>query len=82
LRTHPAATATAVIAEWFLALSMDPWGRSSFTDKIASRLVEDGLLRPVTNVTQPEWIIPAIKMSQTPCRLHCYFVHFVIDHKT
>jgi hypothetical protein len=51
LRTHPAATATTVIAEWFLALSMDPWGRSSFTDKIASRLVEDGLLRPVTNVT-------------------------------
>jgi hypothetical protein len=29
-------------------------GTSSFTDKIASWLIEDGLLRLVTNVAQPE----------------------------
>jgi hypothetical protein len=37
---------------------MDPWGRSSFSDKITSWLVEVGLLCPVMNAVQPEWIIP------------------------
>jgi hypothetical protein len=36
---------------------MDPWGHSSFSEKIVLRLIEDGLLRPVMNATQPEWII-------------------------
>jgi hypothetical protein len=37
---------------------MDSWGRSTFTDKIAKRLVREGLLRPVTDAARPEWIIP------------------------
>jgi sulfur relay (sulfurtransferase) DsrF/TusC family protein len=36
---------------------MDLWGHSSFTEKIALRLIEDGLLRLVTNAAQPEWIV-------------------------
>jgi hypothetical protein len=33
---------------------MDPWGRSTFIDKNASWLIEDGLLYPVMNAAQPE----------------------------
>jgi hypothetical protein len=33
---------------------MDPWGHSTFTDKNASWLIEDELLRPVMNTAQPE----------------------------
>jgi hypothetical protein len=47
---------------------MDPWGRSSFTDKIVSWLVEDGLLCLVMNVTQPEWIIPDNEDEPNPPR--------------
>jgi hypothetical protein len=45
---------------------MDMWGRSSFTDKITSRLVEDGLLRPVMNVARLEWIIPGNEDEPNP----------------
>jgi hypothetical protein len=45
---------------------MDPWGRSSFSDKIASWLVKDGLLRPVMNVAQPEWIVPGNEDEPNP----------------
>jgi hypothetical protein len=45
---------------------MDPWGRSSFTDKITSWLVEDGLLCPVTNAAQPEWTVPGNEDEPNP----------------
>jgi hypothetical protein len=45
---------------------MDLWGRSSFTDKITSWLIEDELLRPVTNAAQPEWIVPGNKYELNP----------------
>jgi hypothetical protein len=45
---------------------LDPWGHSSFTDKITSRLVEDGLLRPVVNAAQPEWIFPSNEDEPNP----------------
>jgi hypothetical protein len=38
--------------------SMDPWGRSGFSEKIALWLIEDGLLHLVMSVTLPECIIP------------------------
>jgi hypothetical protein len=45
---------------------MDPWGYSSFSDKIVSRLVKDGLLHSVMNVAQPEWIIPGNEDEPNP----------------
>jgi hypothetical protein len=50
----------------FSVISMDPWGRSSFSDKIVSWLVEDGLLRPVTNAVQPEWIVLSNENEPNP----------------
>jgi hypothetical protein len=56
---------------------MGPWGRSSFSDKIASRLVEDGLLRPVTNAAQPEWIVPGNEDEPNPSAGYVInFTHF------
>jgi hypothetical protein len=56
---------------------MDPWGRSSFTKKIALRLVEDGLLRPVTNAAYPEWIVPGNEdESNPPAGYVVSFAHF------
>jgi hypothetical protein len=56
---------------------MDPWGRSSFTDKITSWLVEDGLLHLVTNVAQLEWIIPGNEdVSNPPTGYVVSFAHF------
>jgi hypothetical protein len=45
---------------------MDPWGYSSFTEKIALRFVEDGLLCPVTNAARPEWIVPGNEDEPNP----------------
>jgi hypothetical protein len=50
----------------FLPFLMDPWGRSSFTEKIVLRLVEDGLLRPMTNIAQLEWIVPGNEDELNP----------------
>jgi hypothetical protein len=45
---------------------MDPWGHSSFSEKIVLGLIEDGLLRPVTNVMRPEWIVPSNEDEPNP----------------
>jgi hypothetical protein len=58
---------------------MDPWGHSSFTEKIALRLIEDGLLHPVTNVTQPEWIVPGHEDEPNPPA--SYIVNFAHFHE-
>jgi hypothetical protein len=58
---------------------MDPWGHSSFTEKIALWPVEDGLLRPVTNVTQPEWII--LGNEDKPDPPTSYIVSFTHFHE-
>jgi hypothetical protein len=47
---------------------MDLWGCSSFTDKVTLWLIEDGLLHPVMNATQSEWIIPSNKDEPNPPR--------------
>jgi hypothetical protein len=56
---------------------MDPWGHSSFSEKIVLRLVEDGLLRSVTNATQSEWIIPGNEDEPNPPAGYiASFLHF------
>jgi hypothetical protein len=40
-------------------VKMDPWPRSSFTQRDVDDLVRRGLLRPViTDAAQPEWRLP------------------------
>jgi hypothetical protein len=58
---------------------MDPWGHSSFTEKIALRLVKDGLLRLVMNAAQPEWIVLGNKDELNPPA--GYIVNFVYFHE-
>jgi hypothetical protein len=56
---------------------MDPWGRSGFTDKITSWLIEDGLLHPMMNTTQLEWIIPGNEDESNPPAIYVIsFAHF------
>jgi hypothetical protein len=56
---------------------MDPWGRSSFTEKIALWFIEDGLLRPMMNVARPEWIIPGNEDEPNPPAGYVVsFMHF------
>jgi hypothetical protein len=56
---------------------MDPWGRSSFTEKIALWFIEDGLLRPMMNVARPEWIIPGNEDEPNPPAGYVIsFMHF------
>jgi hypothetical protein len=58
---------------------MDLWGHSSFTEKITLQLIEDGLLRPVTNAAQPKWIVPSNKDEPNP--LVGYIISFVHFHE-
>jgi hypothetical protein len=41
-----------------LALPVEPWSRSSVTQERLEELVEEGLLRPITDAIAPEWIAP------------------------
>jgi hypothetical protein len=45
---------------------MDPWEFSSFTDKISSWIIRDGVLRSLMNAAQSEWIIPGNKDELNP----------------
>jgi hypothetical protein len=38
------------------ALPVEPWSHSFVTQERSDELVEEGLLRPVTDVIAPEWI--------------------------
>jgi hypothetical protein len=58
---------------------MDLWGRSTFTEKIALWLIEDGLLHPMTNAAQLEWIVPGNEDEPNPPA--GYVVRFTHFHK-
>jgi hypothetical protein len=58
---------------------MDPWGHSSFTDKITSWLVEEGPLRLVMNAAKPKWIIPGNEDELNP--LAGYVISFAHFHE-
>ena len=61
-------------------LPSDPWPRSNVTEEVLRELVGDGLLRPVTNLERPEWIVPAYD-EEEPRPWEGYVVSFVVFHQ-
>jgi hypothetical protein len=61
-------------------LLADAWARSSVTERKLEELVRDGLLRPRTSRTQPEWRVPPSD-HQEPPPPEGYVVSFMAFHK-
>jgi hypothetical protein len=57
-------------------LPTDDWAASSVTERRLEELVEDGLLRPRTSRSQPEWIAPP-PGHREPVPPEGYMVSFV-----
>jgi hypothetical protein len=61
-------------------LPADGWARSSVTERKLEELVRDGLLRPRTSWTQPEWRVPPSDHRE-PAPLEGYVVSFMAFHE-
>jgi hypothetical protein len=61
-------------------LPADAWANSSVTEKRLEELVRDGLLRPKTSRTQPEWRAPPFDHRE-PAPLEGYVVSFICFHE-
>ena len=60
-------------------LPADPWVRSDVTEEKLQSLVEAGLLRPITDPDEPEWIAPGNESEPRP--RDGYVVSFVVFHE-
>ena len=60
-------------------LPADPWERSDVTVEKLQSLVEGGLLRPITDPDEPEWIAPGDESEPRP--RDGYVVSFVVFHE-
>ena len=49
-----------------VVLQADPWGQSDVSAATLQSLVDDGLLRPVTDPNRPEWIAPGNEPEPRP----------------
>jgi hypothetical protein len=56
-----------------------PWGRSDVSVEMLQSLVDDGLLRPITDPSRPEWISPGGEPEPRP--RDGYVVSFVSFHE-
>jgi hypothetical protein len=61
-------------------LPADAWANSSVTEKRLEELVRDGLLRPKTSRTQPEWRAPPSDHRE-PAPPEGYVVSFICFHE-
>jgi hypothetical protein len=61
-------------------LPADDWAASSVTERRLEELVEDGLLRPRTTRSQPEWIAPP-PAHREPAPPEGYMVSFICFHE-
>lgn len=61
-------------------LSPDPWNHSWVTQEKLQGLINDGLLRPITNPVTPEWIVPGEDVEQ-PDPLEGYVLSFMAFHE-
>jgi hypothetical protein len=59
---------------------MEPWSRSSTAQEKLEELMEEGLLRPVTDAVMLEWIAPGVEvdMSNPPVG---YVLSFMVFHE-
>ena len=62
-----------------VVLQADPWGSSDVSVATLQSLVDDGLLRPVTDPNRPEWI--ASRSESEPRSRDGYIVSFVSFHE-
>ena len=60
-------------------LPADPWERSDVTEEKLQSLVEAGLLRPITDPDEPEWIAPGSESEPRP--RDGYVVSFTVFHE-
>ena len=60
-------------------LPVDPWDPSEVSVEMLQSLVDDGLLRPITDPDRPEWIAPRSESEPRPC--DGYVVSFVVFHE-
>ena len=62
-----------------VVLQVDPWGPSDVLEETQQSLVDDGLLRPVTDPNRPEWIAPGNELEPRP--RDGYIVSFMAFHE-
>ena len=62
-----------------VVLPADPWDRSDVTVGVLQSLVDDGLLRPITDPSRPEWMAPGGEPEPRP--RDGYVVSFVSFHE-
>ena len=62
-----------------VVVQADPWGPSDVSTATLQSLVDDGLLRLVTDPTRPEWI--ALGSEPEPRPRDGYIVSFVAFHE-
>ena len=67
------------MASGTVVLQADPWGSSDVSAAMLQSLVDDGLLRPVTDPNRPEWIAPGNEPEPRP--RDGYIVSFVAFHE-
>ena len=60
-------------------LPPDPWEPSNVSVEVLQSLVDDGLLRPITDPVRPEWIAPLGEREPRP--REGYVVSFVSFHE-
>ena len=60
-------------------LPVDPWEPSDVSVEVLQSLIDDGLLRPITDPDRPEWIAPLGKREPWPRK--GYVVSFVSFHE-
>ena len=60
-------------------LPMDPWDLSDVSVEMLRSLIDDGLLRPITDPDRPEWIAPSGELEPRP--REGYVVSFVPFHE-
>ena len=62
-----------------VVLQVDPWGPSDVSAEALQSLIDDGLLRSVSNPNRPEWIAPGGELEPRPH--DGYIVSFVSFHE-
>jgi hypothetical protein len=76
-RSHRPAATNLMAAP---ILPVEPWSCSSVTQERLEDLVEEGLLRPITDVAMPEWITPEEGLD-VPNPPASYVLSFVAFHE-
>ena len=67
------------MASTVVVIEVDPWGRSNVSVETLQPLVDDGLLRPVTDPNRSEWIALGAELEPRP--RDGYIVSFVAFHE-